>query len=154
MLQQNLEEQAEGIWRVACWAGSCVLFSREVVGTSWILHSALQAILFFAVWEDLRSTQIAQLRFLFGMIPLLLVHSENRAALPFLSWEVLCRNVLVVSPFLVKAVAQEGGMEICVIHRFCLKYQSERAQDWFPYSLCYRVVLSLCLYQKSRVNYN
>lgn len=28
----------------------------------------------------------------------------------------------MVFPFLVKAVAQEGGMEMCVIHPFCLKY--------------------------------
>jgi len=28
----------------------------------------------------------------------------------------------MVSPFAVKAVAREAGMEICVIHRFCLKY--------------------------------
>lgn len=28
----------------------------------------------------------------------------------------------MVSPFLVKADTQEGGMEMCVIHPFCLKY--------------------------------
>lgn len=30
--------------------------------------------------------------------------------------------MVVVSPFLLKAAAQEGGMEMCVIHSFCFKY--------------------------------
>lgn len=69
------------------------------------------------------------------------VHSDSKALIPLLNDTTSARslteqsrasffifrgslrgNVLVVSPFLVEAVAREGGMEMCVIHPFCLKY--------------------------------
>lgn len=72
---------------------------------------------------DLLSIQIPELWFPFPLMPCCCSPTEqSRASLFVLRGSLRGKVVVVESPFLVKAAAQEGAMEMGVIHSFCFKY--------------------------------
>lgn len=101
-----------------------MLVCRAVLGTSWISHTELPEILFSASGGIFSPFRFQSSDSLSHWCPCCCSPTEqSRASLFVLRGSLRGMVVVVVeSPFLVKAAAQEGAMEMGVIHSFCFKY--------------------------------
>lgn len=124
VLQESLEEQQKGFWGVPRPAGSCVLVFRGVLGSSWVSHNELQEILFSTVrgGSSLHSDCTALIPLPNDAPSACSPTEQSRVSFFVLTGSLRGKAAVLVSPFLVKAAARDGGMEMCVIHSFCFKY--------------------------------